>query len=387
VLIRVRHVSIPMRYRFGHARAGRSVADNVLVEVELVDGARGWGECVPRDYVTGETVSSVFEALTTAIAQPALLPIDERADFAAAARVIAELDLPAALASERGPGLAAAAALELALLDAYARREGRSIFDAISLVPAYAALADPAPASTVTQTLTIGDELEAALTRAGALHSPPPVKLKLGLGLDRDLERAAAIRDRFGATVDLRGDANAAWDLATAKTTLARLGPLSSVEEPLAGRDLNGCATLRAAGVRVMLDESLCSYADAERAIAAASADLFNLRLSKCGGLFPTLRLVARAEQDGIGWQLGCMVGETGILSCLGRGFVGRVRGARYLESTVPTKSLEEDVTDAQLDHLPGTRETRVPTGPGFGAAVRTEVVERYTVARLGLAR
>ena len=91
------------------------------------------------------------------------------------------------------------------------------------------------------------------------------------------------------------------------------------------------------------------------------------------------------AERAALGWQLGCMVGESGILACTVRQLAARVRGARYLETTVPSKSLEDDLTDARLDHLAGTRDTPVPTGPGFGAEVRPEVVERYTVSRLSL--
>jgi L-Ala-D/L-Glu epimerase len=53
VKIEVRHVSIPMRYRFGHARAARAVADNIVVQVTLSDGTSGFGEAVPRQYVTG----------------------------------------------------------------------------------------------------------------------------------------------------------------------------------------------------------------------------------------------------------------------------------------------------------------------------------------------
>ena len=44
-------------------------------------------------------------------------------------------------------------------------------------------------------------------------------------------------------------------------------------------------------GAPIMLDESLCGMVDAERAVANGTCDLFNLRLSKCGGFIPTLRL------------------------------------------------------------------------------------------------
>ena len=211
--------------------------------------------------------------------------------------------------------------------------------------------------------------------------------VKLGFGSGTDRERVARLHRAF-PDADLRGDANGAFHLENARVLLRTLGrELTVIEEPLAERDLAGCARMRKDGTKVMLDESLCSLADGERAIEAQAVDFFNLRLSKCGGLFGTLRLVLLAERAGLGWQLGCMVGESGILSSLGRGFVGRVRGARWFESTVPGKSLESDLTTAQLDHLPGTRLTPVPTGAGFGASVRRDVLDTYTVERRAIER
>jgi L-alanine-DL-glutamate epimerase-like enolase superfamily enzyme len=54
---------IPMRVRFEHARAGRNVSTGILVRLELADGSVGWGEGIPRDYVTGETIESATEVI------------------------------------------------------------------------------------------------------------------------------------------------------------------------------------------------------------------------------------------------------------------------------------------------------------------------------------
>ncbi|MEO6951017.1 MAG: enolase C-terminal domain-like protein [Polyangia bacterium] len=372
------HVRIPMRYQFGHARSPRNVADNVIVEVELSDGSRGWGESVPREYVTGETVASVLSALSSGVVP------EEQPDLAFAARDLADRDLARELGGERAPQLAAACALELAILDAHARREQRPILDAVAAVPEYAGLLREKPFEHVRQTLTIGDDLEGALSRAGELHDVLDLKVKVGFGAANDRARVAALRRVF-PDANLRGDANGVFDVESARVLLRSL-QLSSIEEPLAERDLAGCAQLRRDGTVVMLDESLCTLDDAERAIQTGAVDLFNLRLSKCGGIFGTMRLVARARRAGLGWQLGCMVGESGVLSSLGRAFVARVEGALFFESTVPTRSLEHDLTDARLDHAPGTRMTPVPPGHGFGAHMLTDVLERYTVQRRDIA-
>src|SRR5262249_8149622 len=51
-------VRLPFRFSFGHSLAARSSSENVVVRVRLSDGSEGWGEGVPRDYVTGEQSGS-----------------------------------------------------------------------------------------------------------------------------------------------------------------------------------------------------------------------------------------------------------------------------------------------------------------------------------------
>ena len=48
-------VRLPLKRPFTHASATRQESENVLVRCELADGTTGWGEGVPRSYVTGET--------------------------------------------------------------------------------------------------------------------------------------------------------------------------------------------------------------------------------------------------------------------------------------------------------------------------------------------
>jgi len=58
--VRLYQVQIPLRRPFKHAVAERAVADNVVCQVTLDDGTEGWGEGVPRGYVTGETPETCF---------------------------------------------------------------------------------------------------------------------------------------------------------------------------------------------------------------------------------------------------------------------------------------------------------------------------------------
>ncbi len=128
-----------------------------------------------------------------------------------------------------------------------------------------------------------------------------------------------------------------------------------------------------------MHDESLCSRVDAERAIADGTCDLFNLRLSKCGGYLASLELAHLARQHGLGYQLGCQVGETAILSAAGRHFATSVRDIRYLEGSydrhlVAERLSTEDITFGWGGWAPAL------TGPGLGVTIDQSALERIAV-------
>jgi L-alanine-DL-glutamate epimerase-like enolase superfamily enzyme len=71
--------------------------------------------------------------------------------------------------------------------------------------------------------------------------------------------------------------------------------------------------------VKVMADESLCTYKDALNLIDRKAATVFNIRLPKNGGITGSLALAKLARAHSIGVQLGALVGETGLLCNAGR--------------------------------------------------------------------
>ena len=134
-----------------------------------------------------------------------------------------------------------------------------------------------------------------------------------------------------------------------------------------------------------MHDESLCSLEDARQAIEYGTCDLFNIRLSKCGGLLPSLQIAAAANQAGLGYQLGCQVGETGILSAAGRHFATSVGDIRYLEGSydrflVKERLTNEDMTFGRGGYAPAL------TGPGLGVTVDERRLRDVTQAMLEIA-
>jgi L-Ala-D/L-Glu epimerase len=127
-----------------------------------------------------------------------------------------------------------------------------------------------------------------------------------------------------------------------------------------------------------MLDESLTSMVDAEAAVAADACDLFNIRLSKCGGFLASLRLAAFAHERGVGYQLGCHPGETGILSAAGRHFAASVAGIRYLEGSYDRHLFDRLITNEDLTFGYGGRAPAL-TSPGLGVTIATDVLRPLT--------
>jgi muconate cycloisomerase len=184
--------------------------------------------------------------------------------------------------------------------------------------------------------------------------------------------------------MDLRVDANEAWTPPEAIQQIRRLAPfrLSAVEQPVAHQDFKELASVRkATGVPIMLDESLCSRSDAERADEAKACDSFNIRLSKCGGFIASLRLVQFARQRGIAYQLGCQVGETGILSAAGRHFAASVTGLAHVEGSYDRYLVSERLTRSDLTFGWGGKASALP-GPGLDIEVDEEALARVTVQK-----
>ncbi len=129
--LKLYRVAVPLKRVVKHASFERSVSENLVVRVTLADGHVGYGEGVPRSYVTGETVESTFGVLS---AQDWARAIGQPADFSQVVDRLESLRLPQTEADPRGmAGNAARCALELAVLDAFGRRFGESAGRAVDL--------------------------------------------------------------------------------------------------------------------------------------------------------------------------------------------------------------------------------------------------------------
>jgi muconate cycloisomerase len=213
------------------------------------------------------------------------------------------------------------------------------------------------------------------------------VKVKVGIPEYNDVARLRRIRRGVGRKVDLRIDANEAWSPGEVVERIRELAPfgISAVEQPVPHAEVGALAGLRKeVQVAFVLDESLCGLYDAEQAVAARTCDLFNLRLSKCGGFIPTLRLAQFARRAGLGCQLGCQVGESAILSAAGRHFAASVADLRYLEGSYDRHLVREPLGRRDITFGRGGWAPALP-GPGLGVEFDAEAMQRVTVSSRAL--
>lgn len=365
-------VTFPFRFSFGHALASRVSSNNVLVRVETSNGAVGFGEAVPREYVTGETPASVVR-LVCEVLGPALLGRSfERLE-----------DLPPVLDDAFGridpalPSGAARCGVELAVLDAGGRATGRSVGEllgpVVRPVVRYSGVFPLLPAPLML--------LVAGGMRAYGIRE---AKLKVGRSLREDLRNLKLARVALGRKAGLRVDANCAWtaDQAVESIRAMRRYGVESIEQPVAQDDLVGFKRVTdLVEEPTMADESLRTEADAQRLADGRICDMFNIRISKCGGLLAAKRIVEIATAAGMRCQLGAQVGESAILSAAGRQFATRIENLRYFEGSAGRILLKQDIADREL--APG-RGGCAPAldGPGLGIHVDEEKFARFVTAR-----
>lgn len=303
----------PLRVTFAHNLATRDQAETLLVRVTTEQGAVGFGQALPRAYLTGETMESAAEDIRR-LWWPRVrgleLPVKQgvAGALAALAQVFAGAD-----AARRN---ASYAALDVAAIDAFGNAAGVPVVlhDAggVSSLP----LVGVVPAASPRKAYI----LARLLRWLGYRH----FKVKVGKDAARDAVRIDVVRRAVGNACRIDADANAAWewDEAVERMRELRGRGIAVVEEPLlakAAETADFQALEAATGVEIMADESLCTLADAESLLERGSPSWWNVRLAKNGGFAGVSALGELAEKRALKVYGGILVGETGVLAAAGR--------------------------------------------------------------------
>lgn len=378
------HARIPLKRQVRHASFVRSDNDALLIRCRLDDGTVGWGEGLPRPYVTGETIESAWEQFGSADFVTGLGAAFD--GLTGAVSLLDQFELPRPSAAARDCfGNAVRCAIELAVLDAVCRSMGCPLSAVMEAIPEATSVRGSHERVQYSAAIT-STAIPKAMVAAGMYryYGFAYCKLKVGTRPRGDGRLLRCVRAIAGKKIDLRVDANEAWQPGEVEQCMARLAPsrISAVEQPVPHVEVGVLRKLRPRlGVPIVLDESLCSESDARRAIEEGLCDIFNLRLSKCGGFVRSARLAAIAAAAGLRCQLGCQVGETGILSAAGRHFACSMQELRYIEGSFDRIIVAEPLVREDITFRRGGWAQRLE-GPGLGVTVDEEAVGRVTVRR-----
>lgn len=136
-------------------------------------------------------------------------------------------------------------------------------------------------------------------------EKPWPI-YKIKVGTADDIAIVKALRENTNSI--LRVDANAAWNVETALKLIPQLKELGVefVEQPLAKDDWEGMKVLyKESSLPLFADEACVFEQDVEKC-----KDHFhgiNIKLTKCSGITPALRMIKRARELDLKVMIGCM--------------------------------------------------------------------------------
>lgn len=155
-----------------------------------------------------------------------------------------------------------------------------------------------------TTNYTIGiDSIDKMLAKME--EKPWPI-YKIKLGTKEDVAIVKALREKTSAV--FRVDANCAWGVQETidnGVALKKLG-VEFIEQPMAAAEWEGMKRVYEKSVLpLMADESCLVPEDVSKCVGHFHG--INIKLTKCGGLSPALKMIQEAKNLGLKTMVGCM--------------------------------------------------------------------------------
>lgn len=367
--INVFQLLLPFSGEFAHSVRKRNFVKNIIVEIIADQGKiTGYGEGAPRSYVTGETQESAADGIRHLI---------EKYPFPWELNDIIQIwDFVDSLPDNKNYN-SAICALETGLLGILARKRNESVTtycpsDFCTDTIYYGAAIPLGSGKRVKEIYRLINEMKVKRLR-----------LKMGKNLKENTDKIGTVKRMFGDDCDLRIDVNGVWnrELAFAHIPLIKRSKVKVIEQPMPpdDPDISEFADeMQKCGVIMMADELACTKSDVERIINDGHYKMINVRLSKCGGLRRSLDIIELIRSKGISFQIGCQLGESGILSAAGRVLCLLCRDAVYYDGSYDPFLLKENITTKDVSFGVGGKAGPLE-GPGLGVEVNRNALERLS--------
>jgi L-alanine-DL-glutamate epimerase-like enolase superfamily enzyme len=341
----------------------------VLARIVDDDGVEGWGQAVPVETWTYETVETVETTLNTYLA-PAILG----ADPSDLADVHARMERAIRPSFSIGQPLCKAA-IDLACYDLWGRRARKSVAELLGGVKR----------GEITLSWTINattlDKAEAQL-EAGRRAGYGNFNIKIGPPQTRDYDlELIRLVTKFAPGGFHWADANTSYDLDTARAMAPRLADagLKALESPLPPNRIRDYQALRKVGaLPILMDEGIVSPVEAEEFMALGMLDGIAMKVARCGGLWNAARIVTLLEENGLHLFASgltdaelSMAASAHLFAWAGLATPAALNGPQYLAG----RGTDDAAFRAKGDVM------RAPTGPGLGIAMGERARDAMKVA------
>ena len=333
---------------------------SIIVKIETDEGITGYGEAVADEHVTGETWEGTYQTIKNTLA-PAVLghnPLEiER--------------LHELMNKTIYTAPTAKAAIDIACFDIIGKKIQQPVYQLLG-----GRYHDEFP---ITHVLSIADpEVMANEAAAHVAKGYQSFKMKVGTNAKQDVKRIQAVRARVGEDIAIRVDVNQGWK--NSATTLVALNQLQNcnldwIEQPVMADDIDGMVEIKSKSlIPLMIDEGLKGTREMIEIIQKRAADKVNIKLMKCGGIYPALKLAHQAELAGLDCQIGSMV-ESSIGSAAGYHVAFSKKNITTVELTGPLK-FSKDVGNLAFD----VPYIRLSDKPGLGIEINEETLHELTI-------
>ncbi|MCX2681694.1 dipeptide epimerase [Galbibacter sp. EGI 63066] len=270
---------LELQHTFSISRESHDFQDSMVVGLSL-NGQTGYGEATANPYYK-ITVTSMMEEIRAIETEINQFPFDTPEQFYI-------------FLKQKGLSNFAICALDLAANDLYGKLQGKPLYEI------WGTTTDKYPKTNY----TIGIDTPQKMTEK-MLEKPWPL-YKIKLGTENDVEIIKQLRAHSSSV--FRIDANCAW---TPEQTLEYAPKLKElgvefIEQPLKADDWDGYKKIISdSALPIIADESCIVEEDVEK--CAGHFTGVNIKLTKCGGLTPALRMIKKAKELDLKVMVGCM--------------------------------------------------------------------------------
>ena len=360
-------VSYPVvgRFKFLEGPDGKPLGRRtVVVKITADDGTVGWGQSVPSNTWSYETLESVHTTIERYLA-PALVGVDVF-DLSAIQRVMDRIIAPSFSTGQP----ICKAGIDLALFDLTGKLLGQTARERW-----HRKGKDKVLLSWTLNPRTL-DDLPGMIEQ-GHQRGYRNFNVKIAPDPKFDVEMCRMLR-KLAPDGFIWVDANGGYDEKTALEVAPRLADLGIpvLEQPLRPNRISGYQKLKKQGaLPIILDESVVSSVDLEEFIKLDMLDGVAMKVSRCGGLTEACRLSELIRKHDLLF-LGSGLTDPDLSFAASLLLYGAYELPHPAALNGPQYLAPQSILQKPLEVTGGY--ASVPVGPGLGVEVDEELLSRY---------